>query len=256
MYRYEICSVLGKGSFGQVLKCLDHKTQQYCAVKLIRNRKRFFPQALVEMKILDLLRQNDTSGKMHVIHMIDYFQFRNHLCISFELLSVNLYEFIKQTDYQGVALGLAKKICAQILVSLQFLRSHDIIHCDLKPENILLKATNRAEVKVIDFGSSCSQFKRMYSYIQSRFYRAPEVIMGNAYTCAIDMWSLGCVLAELYMGFPLFPGTGFFPANGIAGLSAMPALIAGNQDQPALYLGCQRCDGMPSIAGASISCCG
>ena len=64
------------------------------------------------MKILDNLRKKDSRNRMHVIHMLDQFYFRNHLCISFELLSINLYEFIKQTDYQGIALGLVKKLAA------------------------------------------------------------------------------------------------------------------------------------------------
>ncbi len=80
------------------------------------------------------------------------------------------------------------------------------MHCDLKPENILLKNIKKSGLKIIDFGSSCFEFERMYTYIQSRFYRSPEVILGLAYGMPIDMWSFGCILAELYVGFPLFPG--------------------------------------------------
>jgi len=86
------------------------------------------------------------------------------------------------------------------------LRDHQVIHCDLKPENILLKQPNKSGIKVIDFGSSCFQDERIYTYIQSRFYRAPEIILGIPYTTGIDMWSFGCILAELSTGFPLFPG--------------------------------------------------
>ena len=80
------------------------------------------------------------------------------------------------------------------------------MHCDLKPENIMLKQPNKSGIKVIDYGSSCMHNERIYTYIQSRFYRAPEIILGIPYTSAIDMWSFGCILAELYTGFPLFPG--------------------------------------------------
>jgi serine/threonine protein kinase len=65
---------------------------------------------------------------------------------------------------------------------------------------------SRSAIKVIDFGSSCFVNERMYTYVQSRFYRSPEVIMGLPYGCEIDMWSFGCIVAELYMGYPLFPG--------------------------------------------------
>lgn len=88
----------------------------------------------------------------------------------------------------------------------RFLHQHSLIHCDLKPENILLMQPSRSAIKVIDFGSSCFVNERMYTYVQSRFYRSPEVIMGLPYGCEIDMWSFGCILAELYMGYPLFPG--------------------------------------------------
>lgn len=80
------------------------------------------------------------------------------------------------------------------------------MHCDLKPENILLEIPHRSRIKVIDFGSSCFLKDRLYTYIQSRFYRAPEIILGIPYTMAIDVWSFGCILAEMVNGFPLFPG--------------------------------------------------
>jgi dual specificity tyrosine-phosphorylation-regulated kinase 2/3/4 len=81
-----------------------------------------------------------------------------------------------------------------------------VIHCDLKPENILLRQPDRSGIRVIDYGSSCFVNQKVYTYIQSRFYRAPEVILGMDYGLAIDMWSTGCILAELYTGRPLFPG--------------------------------------------------
>lgn len=205
-YRYEVQGVLGKGSFGQVLKVLDYKTGTYKALKIIRNKKRFHHQAQVELKVLQHLRHNDPEDAHNVIHIQEHFHFRNHLCITFELLSINLYEFIKQNNFQGLSLQLIRRFAQQMLVSLRFLHQHSLIHCDLKPENILLMQPSRSAIKVIDFGSSCFVNERMYTYVQSRFYRSPEVIMGLPYGCEIDMWSFGCILAELYMGYPLFPG--------------------------------------------------
>jgi dual specificity tyrosine-phosphorylation-regulated kinase 2/3/4 len=80
------------------------------------------------------------------------------------------------------------------------------VHCDLKPENILLRKINKSGIKIIDFGSGCFEDQKIYTYIQSRFYRAPEIVLGIAYNAAIDMWSFGCILYELYAGYPLFPG--------------------------------------------------
>jgi len=118
---------------------------------------------------------------------------------------MNLYEFIKKTDFKGLSMRLIRRFAIQILQALKFFRQHGIIHCDLKPENILLKRPNKSNIKVIDLGSSCFEHEKIYSYIQSRFYRAPEIMLGISYTTAIDMWSFGCILAELFTGIPLFP---------------------------------------------------
>ncbi|KAF9119196.1 hypothetical protein BGW39_000489, partial [Mortierella sp. 14UC] len=205
-YRYEVLDMLGKGSFGQVAKCYDHKTGEYVAIKIIRNKKRFHCQAVVEVKILNSLNKWDPEDKHNLIRMTDNFYFRNHLCIASELLSINLYDFIKSNSFQGFSLGLIKRFCTQLLQTLDLLNKHNVVHCDLKPENILLKHPTKSSIKVIDFGSSCLENEKVYTYIQSRFYRSPEVILGMSYNMAIDMWSLGCILAELYTGCPLFPG--------------------------------------------------
>ncbi|XP_054633425.1 dual specificity tyrosine-phosphorylation-regulated kinase 4 isoform X1 [Dunckerocampus dactyliophorus] len=205
-YRFEVLEVIGKGSFGQVLKCLDHKNNELVAVKMIRNKKRFHHQALVELKILDVIKRKDKDNLHNVIHMKEYFYFRNHLCISFELLGVNLYELIKKNNFQGFSVALIRRFTHALLRCLQMLHREKIIHCDLKPENILLSQRGPGNIKVVDFGSSCYEQQRVYTYIQSRFYRSPEVILGHPYSMAIDMWSLGCILAELYTGYPLFPG--------------------------------------------------
>ncbi|XP_027638699.2 dual specificity tyrosine-phosphorylation-regulated kinase 4, partial [Falco peregrinus] len=205
-YRYEVLEVIGKGSFGQVAKCLDHKTNELVALKIIRNKKRFHSQALVEVKILDALLKKDKDDTHNIIHMKEYFYFRNHFCIAFELLGINLYELIKKNNFQGFSLSLIRHFTQCVLRCLQVLYEERIIHCDLKPENILLYHKGQGSVKVIDFGSSCYEHQRVYTYVQSRFYRSPEVILGHPYAMAVDMWSLGCIIAELYTGYPLFPG--------------------------------------------------
>lgn len=205
-FRYEILKVIGKGSFGQVVKAYDHKYHQYIALKTVRNEKRFHRQAEEEIRILAHLKRVDRENSLNIIHMMDNFNFRSHKCITFELLSINLYELIKKNRFQGFSLHLVRKFAYSILQCLESLYRQKIIHCDLKPENVLLKQQGRSGIKVIDFGSSCFEHERIYSYIQSRFYRAPEVIIGARYSLAIDMWSFGCILAELWTGFPLLPG--------------------------------------------------
>lgn len=155
MYRYEVIDVLGKGSFGQVLQCRDHKTGEMVAIKIIRNKKRFHHQALVEIKVLDNLVQwvrwpslasllarranapspsQDPDEKHFVIRMVDSFTFRGHLCIVTELLSINLYELVKANGFAGFSTTLIRRFTTQILGSLSLLRHHRVVHCDLKPE--------------------------------------------------------------------------------------------------------------------------
>ncbi|OMJ75264.1 hypothetical protein SteCoe_25620 [Stentor coeruleus] len=205
-FRYEIQSILGKGSFGQVCKCYDHKEKKQVAIKIIRNQKRFHRQGKVEIKVLLHMKNNDPDNQSHSVKMLDYFIFRKHICIVFELLSINLYELLKSNNFRGFSLSLVRRFIVQIISCLSFLSQNKIIHCDLKPENILLKEHNKSGIKVIDYGSSCFDHEKIYTYIQSRFYRAPEIMLGIEYTVAIDMWSLGCIAAELHSGYPLFPG--------------------------------------------------
>ncbi|KAJ3007607.1 UNVERIFIED_CONTAM: Dual specificity tyrosine-phosphorylation-regulated kinase, partial [Siphonaria sp. JEL0065] len=236
-YRYECISLLGKGSFGQCLKCFDHKTKTIVALKIIRNKKRFEKQGVVEVKVLDRLRKEDSDMSHNLVHMQDSFYFRGHLCITFELLGINLYEWVKSGGFRGIHMGVLKRFSVQILQCLQLLYRIKSIHCDLKPENILLcdpsyiqpqkcdlvpssstglprsfidpefnQHSPVYDIKVIDFGSACFEHEKVYTYIQSRFYRSPEVILGTSYTNAIDMWSVGCIIAELFTGYPLFPG--------------------------------------------------
>ncbi|KAI1878651.1 hypothetical protein JX265_002828 [Neoarthrinium moseri] len=205
-FRYEIVDILGKGSFGQVVRCIDHKTGVLVAVKIIRNKKRFHQQALVEVNILQKIRDWDPKNRHSMVNFTHSFYFRGHLCISTELLDMNLYEFIKSNSFRGFSLKLIRRFTKQMLSSLNLLKQHKVIHCDLKPENILLRHPMHSEIKVIDFGSSCFENEKVYTYIQSRFYRSPEVILGMTYGLPIDMWSIGCILAELYTGVPIFPG--------------------------------------------------
>eukprot|EP00998_Keelungia_sp_KM082_P003304 NODE_140_length_2523_cov_135.426544_g136_i0.p1 GENE.NODE_140_length_2523_cov_135.426544_g136_i0~~NODE_140_length_2523_cov_135.426544_g136_i0.p1 ORF type:complete len:772 (+),score=132.91 NODE_140_length_2523_cov_135.426544_g136_i0:109-2424(+) len=205
--RYIVQDMLGKGSFGVVVKAHDHRREECVAIKIIKNKVQFFHQAKVEIEILTMLNAQ-ASEEHNVVKLKKVFSWKEHLCLVFELLSFNLYDLLKYTRFAGVSLNLIRKFAAQILKTLEFLSAPHmgIIHCDLKPENILLRNPKRSAVKVIDFGSSCFQTKKMFKYIQSRFYRSPEVILGLPYDVAIDMWSLACILVEMHTGQPLFDG--------------------------------------------------
>lgn len=203
-YRYEIMKLLGDGSFGIVIQCFDHKGQVPVAVKILRKGKKFSKIGEAEAKILDLL---NTEGEDDIIvRKLDSFKFRGHFCIIYELLSLDLYQYLKKNDFRGASMNIIKRIAVQIIIALKHIHSYGFIHCDLKPENILFKAENKSSIKLIDFGSSCENTNKIYTYIQSRFYRSPEVILDAGYNEKIDIWSLGCILFELYKGVPIFQG--------------------------------------------------
>ncbi len=98
-YRYEVLELLGKGSFGQVFKCKDHKTGNVVALKVIKNKKRFQQQAIVEVRVLDAVRKAGKDGTAYIVEMLDYFTFRNHICLTFELLSITLYDFMRINSF-------------------------------------------------------------------------------------------------------------------------------------------------------------
>ena len=204
-YRYEIMKLLGDGSFGMVLQCFDHKTQSNVAIKILRKGKKFAKIGEMEARVLDVLRvENDDDG---IVKKIDQFKFRGHFFIVYELLSIDLYQFLKKSEFRGANLNIIKRIAVQVIIALKHIHTSGFIHCDLKPENILFKVENKSGVKLIDFGSACEKNNKVYTYIQSRFYRAPEVILDAGYSEKIDMWSLGCILYELYKGVPIFQGS-------------------------------------------------
>mmetsp|Transcript_28101 Transcript_28101/g.74174 ORF Transcript_28101/g.74174 Transcript_28101/m.74174 type:complete len:612 (-) Transcript_28101:638-2473(-) len=221
--RYEIqlrpngkSPVLGKGSFGQVVHAIDRvaKPPMPVAIKIIKNHKHWHEQAKSEVELLRKLRHMPHIEGIrwvdyaNCVKLFDDFVFRSHYCLVFELLPFTLFDLLKLSEFKGVSLSLVRKFAKNLLHTLDCLRDPgvDVIHCDLKPENIMLVKPNEYRLKVIDFGSSCSSKKQPFTYIQSRFYRSPEVLLCRPYNHAIDMWSLGCILVEMHIGKPLFNG--------------------------------------------------
>jgi serine/threonine protein kinase len=148
--------VLGSGTFGQVVKCRNTKTQEIVAIKVVKNKLAYFKQSMMEVAILEMVtiilyiiqytktlfqlnQRYDQNDRHHLLRLRDTFIHKKHLCLVFELLSVNLYELIKQNHFRGLSTNLVRVFTAQILDALTVLNEARIIHCDLKPENILLK---------------------------------------------------------------------------------------------------------------------
>lgn len=205
-FRFEIRAILGKGSFGQVIKCIDHKNNTTVALKMIVNTKQMHEQGEREIAIIQHLNAVEGCEESHVIQGLDFFLFRNHICVTFPPLGKNLYEYSRSLHFRPLTIRQIKSITRDVLNALDFCHDHGVVHCDMKPENILLIPNSTQNIKLIDFGSSCMVGHQIFEYIQSRYYRAPEVILGIKYGPPMDIWSYACIIVELMIGKPLFPG--------------------------------------------------
>uniref|UniRef100_A0AAR2KC34 non-specific serine/threonine protein kinase n=1 Tax=Pygocentrus nattereri TaxID=42514 RepID=A0AAR2KC34_PYGNA len=205
---YEVLEFLGRGTFGQVAKCWKRGTNEIVAIKILKNHPSYARQGQIEVSILSRL-STENADEFNFVRSYECFQHKNHTCLVFEMLEQNLYDFLKHSKFSPLMLKCIRPVLQQVATALMKLKSLGLIHADLKPENIMLVDPIRQpyRVKVIDFGSASHVSKAVCStYLQSRYYRAPEIILGLPFCEAIDMWSLGCVIAELFLGWPLYPG--------------------------------------------------
>ncbi|CDR97789.1 protein serine/threonine kinase 1, putative [Babesia bigemina] len=221
---YRVVQKIGDGTFGRVLHC--EKNGEHFAVKVVRDVEKYVSSAKIEVDILMDIRKVDVAGESHCVVLHDHFMFKRRImCLVFEQLGDSLYDFLKRNDYKGFFMADIQKIAYQLLKGLAFLKKNRLIHTDLKPENILLTCgreefievpfprsmtgmmTRRpatADIKIIDFGSTIYEDDYHSTIINTRQYRSPEVILDIGWSYASDMWSLGCILIEIYTGDLLF----------------------------------------------------
>ncbi|KAK9313418.1 kinase-like domain-containing protein [Lipomyces starkeyi] len=206
--RYHIQANLGKGMFSSVVKAFDSVEKRDVAIKIIRNNEIMYKAGMKEMGIVKKLNLSDPDDKKHLIRLLRSFEFRGHLCLVFEGLSKNLREVLKRFGRDaGINITAIRAYAQQIFLALLHLRRTNVLHADLKPDNILVNE-GRNMLKVCDLGSASDVSENAITpYLASRFYRAPELILGLQYDFAVDMWSIGCTLFELYTGKILFPGS-------------------------------------------------
>ncbi|CAE6397045.1 unnamed protein product, partial [Rhizoctonia solani] len=207
--KYQVFSILGKGMFSAVVRAriMDDPTGREVAIKIIRSQESMYKAGQKEIQILNKLAQNDPDDKKHVIRLEGTFEHRGHLCLVFESLSMNLRDVIKKFGKDvGLNIRAVRAYTHQLFLSLSLLKKANIMHADIKPDNILV-SENKTVVKLCDLGSASDVSENdITPYLVSRFYRAPEIILGLPYDASIDIWSIGCTLYELYTGKILFPG--------------------------------------------------
>uniref|UniRef100_A0A093VUJ9 Serine/threonine-protein kinase prp4 n=1 Tax=Talaromyces marneffei PM1 TaxID=1077442 RepID=A0A093VUJ9_TALMA len=187
--RYHIHQNLGKGMFSSVVRATDSKTDKYVAIKIIRNNDTMRKAGLKEIQILEQLLDADPDDKKHVIRFERSFDHKGHLCMVFENLSMNLREVLKKFGRDvGLNLRAIRAYAQQMFLGLSLLRKCNILHADLKPDNLLVNE-QRSVLKICDLGSASSASdNEITPYLVSRFYRAPEIILGVPYDYAIDIW--------------------------------------------------------------------
>ncbi|KAG0048827.1 Dual specificity protein kinase clk3 [Gryganskiella cystojenkinii] len=220
--RYEIIRLLGQGTFGKVVECLDRTTGRRCAIKIIRAIQKYRDASKIEARVLKTLKRSDPMNGYKCLHMNDCFDYRNHVCMVFDLLGQSIYDWLKDNQFCPFPPNQIQHFARQLLTSVAFLHRLRLIHTDLKPENILLANGNYKqmpykkspsktrrilldpEIRLIDFGSATFQDEHHSTVVCTRHYRAPEIILGLGWSYPCDIWSIGCILVEFLTGEALF----------------------------------------------------
>ncbi|XP_046880250.1 pre-mRNA processing factor 4Bb [Hypomesus transpacificus] len=207
--RYDVYGYTGQGVFSNVIRARDTaRAGQEVAVKIIRNNELMQKTGLKELEFLKKLNDADPDDKFHCLRLFRHFYHKQHLCLVFEPLSMNLREVLKKYGKDvGIHIKAVRSYIQQLFLALKLLKRCNILHADIKPDNILVNES-KTILKLCDFGSASHVADNdITPYLVSRFYRAPEIIIGKPYDYGIDMWSVGCTLYELYTGKILFPGS-------------------------------------------------
>lgn len=220
--RYQIIRLLGEGTFGKVVQCKDLlRNNEDVALKIIRNVEKYREAAKLEINVLNKINERDTKGDSLCVRMLDWFDYHGHMCISFNMLGLSVFEFLKENCYQPYSIDHVRHIAYQLCKAVKFLHDNHLTHTDLKPENILF-ANSEADIVfdviknkdynlvrcpdicLIDFGSATFDHEHHSTIVSTRHYRAPEVILELGWSHPCDVWSVGCIIFELYTGYTLF----------------------------------------------------
>jgi len=220
--RYKVMRTLGEGTFGKVVQCEDlQKPGEFIALKIIKNVEKYREAAKLEINVLEKIQEKDPKGENLCVKMLDWFDYHGHMCLSFEMLGLSVFDFLKDNSYQPYPMDQVRHISYQLCKSVKFLHENSLTHTDLKPENILFvnsdsdvyfmpkkKRDNHivkcSDIRLIDFGSATFDHEHHSTIVSTRHYRSPEVILELGWSQSCDVWSIGCIIFELYTGYTLF----------------------------------------------------
>lgn len=204
--RYRIDRIIANTDISLVLECADLVEKRKTCIKVVENDKRCLDRGIDEIRILSNLKQNCEDGlyQNYICNLYDYFYYKEHLFISLELLGETLANLLSNEESAIRLKEQIKPITVQILKALKFFNTQKLIHGDLSPDNILqVNKPGKIDIRIIDFNSSSYISDSGVSGFPKLSYTAPELINGN-YVEKSDMWSLGCIVAEIHLGKPLF----------------------------------------------------
>ncbi|XP_034468378.1 serine/threonine-protein kinase MAK-like [Hippoglossus hippoglossus] len=203
MNRYTTLKQLGDGTYGSVLLGKSNDTGELVAIKRMKRKFYSWDECLNLREVKSLKKLNHAN----VVKLKEVVRENDHLYFVFEYMKENLYQLMKEREDKMFSENEIRNILFQVLSGLAFVHKHGYFHRDMKPENLLCMGPQL--VKIADFGLAREiRSQPPYTdYVSTRWYRAPEVLLkSNSYSSPIDIWAVGCIMAELYTLRPLFPG--------------------------------------------------
>lgn len=207
--KYVVKSILGQGVFANVVLAHDIKTNNSeVAIKIMRNNDLIYKTGLKELDMLKEINDADPENKYHCVRLLKNFMHKGHLCLVLEPLCMDLRHVIKRYGrHHGLNMKAVISYSRQLLLALRLLKKIGIIHADVKPDNILVNEKKNV-LKLCDFGSASKVGENESTpYLVSRFYRAPEIILGIPFKHSVDVWSTACTMYEMTTGKIMFTGS-------------------------------------------------
>lgn len=218
---YIIQKKIGEGAFGRVVHATNLISGKSAALKIIKNDKSKRKVAMAEIVALRTISCRDPNDESLCIKMLDYFNNDTYLCIVFPVLGLSVFDFLKENNFEPFPMDQVLHISHQLCYAVDFLHRNRMTHTDLKPENMLfvnstyttvkdpetncdVRRISCTDIRLIDFGLLTRDKDPHRSVVSTRYYRAPEVILNLGWSHPCDVWSIGCILVDIYFGNLLF----------------------------------------------------